>query len=68
MSSAYLPRSSSIDSMVDAVWTETMSGSTSPTKRTSITSTGSGGRERPLSLVSPSVGRRMKGQRGINGK
>lgn len=60
-----LPRSASIDSMVDTVWAETVETVEPiavPEKRTSIRS------DRPLGLVSPSVGRRMKGQRGLNGE
>ncbi|KAK9883278.1 hypothetical protein WA026_001462 [Henosepilachna vigintioctopunctata] len=62
-----LPRSSSIDSMVEAVWAETVTVSPLELpippvqeKRMSLRP------DRPLALVSPSVGRRMKGQRGIN--
>lgn len=50
--------------MVETVWAETVE-TTEPLvseKRLSVRS------ERTLGLVSPSVGRRMKGQRGINGK
>lgn len=60
-----LPRSASIDSMVDTVWaetSETVEPLVVPEKRLSVRS------ERALGLVSPSVGRRMKGQRGVNGK
>lgn len=58
-----MPRSSSIDSMVDAVWAETVPEVLSSTeKRPSLRP------EKSSVLVSPSVGRRMKGQRGINGK
>lgn len=60
-----LPRSVSIDSMVDTIWaepTETVEPISVPEKRLSVRS------ERALGLVSPSVGRRMKGQRGVNGK
>lgn len=68
-----MTRSSSIDSMVDAVWTESSSsgGGTSPTKRGSLLAPprlSYADLHRPsLALVSPSVGRRMKGQRGVNG-
>lgn len=58
-----MPRSSSIDSMVEAVWSETVLEAPLPIeKRPSLRP------DRTLALVSPSVGRRMKGQRGINGK
>ncbi|KAJ3645180.1 hypothetical protein Zmor_022860 [Zophobas morio] len=61
-----LPRSSSIDSMVEAVWAESVEAAAEPAatpeKRPSLRP------DRPLALVSPSVGRRMKGQRGINGE
>lgn len=58
-----MPRSSSIDSMVEAVWSETVLEPSLPTeKRPSLRP------DRTLTLVSPSVGRRMKGQRGVNGK
>lgn len=59
VNSPHLPRSSSIDSMVEAVWTE---GATSSMARPSIS------RPERLSLVSPSVSRRLKGHRGINGE
>ncbi|XP_066139820.1 ankyrin repeat and fibronectin type-III domain-containing protein 1 isoform X3 [Euwallacea fornicatus] len=63
-----LPRSSSIDSMVEAVWSETpISPSESPIsititsdKRTSLRP------DKALGLMSPSVGRRVKGQRATN--
>ncbi|KAG5885219.1 hypothetical protein JTB14_002647 [Gonioctena quinquepunctata] len=57
-----LPRSASIDSMVEAVWAESSESPEQliPEKRPSLRP------DRPLALVSPSVGRRMKGQRGIN--
>lgn len=51
--------------MVDTVWAETaetVEPLVVPEKRLSVRS------ERALGLVSPSVGRRMKGQRGINGE
>lgn len=55
--------------MVEAVWSESIETTTpilpSPSiieKRPSLRP------DRPLTLVSPSVGRRMKGQRGVNGK
>lgn len=59
--------------MVDAVWTESSSGGgSSPTKRSSLLAPprmSYADLHRPsLALVSPSVGRRMKGQRGINGE
>ncbi|KYB25681.1 hypothetical protein TcasGA2_TC034181 [Tribolium castaneum] len=58
-----LPRSSSIDSMVEAVWAEEAAAEpvAAAEKRPSLRA------DRPLAIVSPSVGRRMKGQRGING-
>ncbi|XP_064213663.1 ankyrin repeat and fibronectin type-III domain-containing protein 1 isoform X2 [Tribolium castaneum] len=57
-----LPRSSSIDSMVEAVWAEEAAAEpvAAAEKRPSLRA------DRPLAIVSPSVGRRMKGQRGIN--
>nr|XP_022917045.1 ankyrin repeat and fibronectin type-III domain-containing protein 1 isoform X2 [Onthophagus taurus] len=57
-----MPRSASIDSMVEAVWSETVSADPTPIteKRPSLRP------DRTLALVSPSVGRRMKGQRGVN--
>ncbi|GJQ72394.1 hypothetical protein Trydic_g3475 [Trypoxylus dichotomus] len=56
-----MPRSSSIDSMVEAVWSETVLEAPLPIeKRPSLRP------DRTLALVSPSVGRRMKGQRGVN--
>lgn len=59
-----LPRSSSVDSMVEAVWAESVVVEQDPPsqKRPSIRP------DRPVALVSPSVGRRVKGQRGINGE
>ncbi|KYB25682.1 hypothetical protein TcasGA2_TC034181 [Tribolium castaneum] len=59
-----LPRSSSIDSMVEAVWAEEAAAEpvAAAEKRPSLRA------DRPLAIVSPSVGRRMKGQRGINGE
>lgn len=51
--------------MVETVWAESLAESTSPPyfeKRLSLRP------ERPPALVSPTVGRRMKGQRAINGK
>ncbi|KAK4874871.1 hypothetical protein RN001_014231 [Aquatica leii] len=63
LSNTRLPRSSSIDSMVETIWADSISEATTPPpveKRPSIRL------ERPLALVSPTVGRRMKGQRGIN--
>ncbi|GLV44952.1 hypothetical protein CBL_14476 [Carabus blaptoides fortunei] len=63
---SHMTRSSSIDSMIEAVWAE----NGSPTKRGSLLAPPRFSEQhRPsLALVSPSVGRRMKGQRGINGK
>lgn len=64
MSNVRLPRSSSIDSMVETVWADGINEATTPPpmeKKPSLRP------ERPLTLVSPTVGRRMKGQRGING-
>ncbi|XP_019761936.1 uncharacterized protein LOC109538936 isoform X3 [Dendroctonus ponderosae] len=62
-----LPRSSSIDSMVEAVWSETpVSPSESipvpivSEKRSSLRP------DKALALVSPGVGRRVKGQRATN--
>lgn len=61
-----MPRSSSIDSMVEAVWSEQIEAI--PTLPSSVVEKRPSLRpDRPLTLVSPSVGRRMKGQRGING-
>ncbi|KAK5640729.1 hypothetical protein RI129_009276 [Pyrocoelia pectoralis] len=63
LSGTRLPRSSSIDSMVETIWAESISEATTPPptdKRPSLRL------DRPLALVSPTVGRRMKGQRGIN--
>ncbi|CAH0563968.1 unnamed protein product [Brassicogethes aeneus] len=64
--SSRLPRSSSIDSMVEAVWSESQDPPIEPIiipeKRPSLRP------DRTLALVSPSVGRRMKGQRGVNGE
>lgn len=64
-----LPRSSSIDSMVEAVWSETPVSPSEPSsisltseKRTSLRP------DKALGLVSPSVGRRAKGQRATNGR
>lgn len=64
-----LPRSSSIDSMVEAVWSETPVSPSEPLpvpilseKRSSLRP------DKALALVSPSVGRRAKGQRATNGK
>lgn len=48
--------------MVEAVWAESTSEPETPQKRTSLRP------DRPAALVSPSVGRRMKGQRSLNGK
>lgn len=49
--------------MVEAVWAENpIEAIPYPEKRPSLRP------DRPMTLVSPSVGRRMKGQRGINGK
>ncbi|XP_017782500.1 PREDICTED: uncharacterized protein LOC108566897 isoform X2 [Nicrophorus vespilloides] len=57
--SSKMPRSASIDSMVEAVWAESVVQV--PTeKRSSLRA------ERTIALVSPSVGRRLKGQRSIN--
>ncbi|KAF5284383.1 hypothetical protein FQA39_LY17058 [Lamprigera yunnana] len=63
LSGTRLPRSSSIDSMVETIWADSISETTTSSpvdKRPSIRL------DRPLTLVSPTVGRRMKGQRGIN--
>lgn len=62
-----MPRSSSIDSMVEAVWSESIE-TTMPMTPCNVEKRPSLRPDRPLTLVSPSVGRRMKGQRGINGK
>lgn len=51
--------------MVETVWAESIAEATTPPpteKRPSLRP------DRPLALVSPTVGRRMKGQRGVNGK
>ncbi|XP_018321711.1 uncharacterized protein LOC108734587 isoform X2 [Agrilus planipennis] len=57
-----IPRSSSIDSMVETVWTEdSLTAIPCIEKRPSLRP------ERTLALVSPSVGRRMKNQRSLNG-
>ncbi|XP_065168929.1 ankyrin repeat and fibronectin type-III domain-containing protein 1 isoform X2 [Atheta coriaria] len=71
-----LPRSASIDSMVETVWAESFveplqQKSSQPRqfqrlpveKRASVTSRAS---DRTLALVSPSVGRRLKGHRSVN--
>lgn len=73
-----LPRSASIDSMVETVWAESFveplqQKSSQPRqfqrlpveKRASVTSRAS---DRTLALVSPSVGRRLKGHRSVNGE
>lgn len=60
-----ITRSASIDSMVDTLWAETL-GTVEPHVPEKILAMRS---ERALgSLVSPLVGRRMKGQRRVNGK
>lgn len=61
-----MPRSSSIDSMVEAVWSENVE--VTPIVPCNVEKRPSLRPDRPLTLVSPSVGRRMKGQRGINGE
>ena len=66
-----IPRSGSIDSMVDAVWAETITSPEAPIPVAPIAiKSEKRGSLRPdrMSIVSPSVGRRMKGQRGVNGE
>jgi hypothetical protein len=71
MNQSQLSRSSSIDSIVEAVsvgWgdKETVSNALQPQRR--APSPLLSRPERPALLVSPSVGRRMKGQRAVSGR
>ncbi|XP_050299390.1 uncharacterized protein LOC126738206 isoform X2 [Anthonomus grandis grandis] len=62
-----LPRSSSIDSMVEAVWSEMPISPSESLPIPAITEKRSSLRpDKALALVSPSVGRRVKGQRATN--
>ncbi|KAF7270993.1 hypothetical protein GWI33_016090 [Rhynchophorus ferrugineus] len=64
-----LPRSSSIDSMVEAVWSEAPVSPSEPLPVPVVTEKRYSLRpDRALALVSPGVGRRVKGQRATNGK
>ncbi|XP_076270822.1 ankyrin repeat and fibronectin type III domain containing protein wide awake isoform X3 [Rhynchophorus ferrugineus] len=62
-----LPRSSSIDSMVEAVWSEAPVSPSEPLPVPVVTEKRYSLRpDRALALVSPGVGRRVKGQRATN--